>query len=125
MMGGKDRQYYQNCAMKFLPCGFHDCDNINDISNQETTNSVKKLKAICNWHTAQLQIILRYTYTLSVSALAVGCGQKNTISTTPTTPTTVRMMKSVVLDSAVMTVSPANRKYTMRLPNSRLTKPTY
>jgi len=69
--------------------------------------------------------MLHFTYTLSVSASAVGCGQKNTISTTPTTPTTVRMMKSVVLDSAVMTVSPANRKYTMRLPNSRLTKPTY
>jgi len=42
---------------------------------------------------------------------------------TPRTPAAVRMINSAVLDLAVMMVSPANRKYTIRLPNNKLIKP--
>jgi len=45
------------------------------------------------------------------------------MSRTPTMAVAVRMINSRVLDSAVIYVSSANRKYTMRLPNSKLTKP--
>ena len=62
------------------------------------------------------------SYTYAGAVLTAGGWQKNTMRKTPATPATVRMMKSVVLESAVITVSSANRKYTMRLPNSRLTE---
>jgi len=68
-------------------------------------------------------MVQNHTHTASVSASAVGRWQKNSISRMPVTAATVRMMNSRVLDSAVIYVSSANRKYTMRLPNSKLTKP--
>jgi len=82
----------------------------------------------CNLEISLLTYLLTtvqsYTDTVEKSALAIGCWQKNNISKTPEMAAAVRMINSSVRDSAVMYISPANRKYTMRLPNSRLTKTT-
>lgn len=67
--------------------------------------------------------MLSNTYTMSVSASATGRWRKNIMRITPRTPAAVRMINSAVLDLAVMMVSPANRKYTIRLPNNKLIKP--
>lgn len=86
-----------------------------------TMTSITKTKHNYSFFITGIQLP-RYTYTISTSSSAVGRWQKNIISRTPAMPATVRMIKRTVLDSAVMKVSSANRKYTIRLPNSKLTK---
>jgi len=93
-------------------------------THTQTDCSIRNIIAICEHHNFLKQAHGCKTVQSNTHVASdVGRWQKNSMSRTPATPATVRMINSRVRDSAVMYVSSANRKYTMRLPNSKLPKP--